>query len=297
MITSKFLHLSIKWALFHLHRKQKMANVDAVQDVIRQIAQLTDKQRATLMNHLVDTYESTVVKLFSRFHKCDSCDQMVTKITHECQTRNGYVESCCDWCATLCVCGSHYSPDGAYLHEDCHRLRATRCFCGKTINLQKRKLHGDECFRFADVQLTVLGEISDELQMRVTSVVRKYEMEPDDIDDTAWRTWTSVKSYKTTALDTYETLGDANAYSFFGLFCGQELHELPLERFSFTVDYIRPDRTWRTQHLDDDELQHNFTVPDVNSSEVFKGLSFRAFMRVAGERVQVGLKRKELEEF
>jgi hypothetical protein len=270
-----------------------MADVDAGQDVIGRIAQLTDKQRATVMNHLVDMYKSTVVKLFSRFHKCDSCDQMVTKITHECQSRNGFVESCCDWCATLCVCGRHYAPDGASRHEDCHQ-RMTRCFCGKTINLQKRELHGDECVRFAAVHLTVLGEINDELKMRVTSVVRKHEMEPDD--DLARRTWTSVKSYKTTALDTYETLGDANLDSFFGLFCGQELHEIPLGGFGFAIDYIRPDMTWRTQHFDDDELQEIFAGPDVNSSEVFEGISFHAFMQVAGERVQVGLKRKKLEE-
>lgn len=110
-----------------------MANVDAVQDVIRQIAQLTDKQRATLMNHLVDTYESTVVKLFSRFHKCDSCDQMVTKITHECQTRNGYVESCCDWCATLCVCAGATTRPTVHIF-----MRIAIVFAQRVVSVARR---------------------------------------------------------------------------------------------------------------------------------------------------------------
>jgi len=245
--------------------------------IIINIGHLPEKHRKALIRSIVEDYETDVQEACSHFQKCDACDAMVSSVTEECDAYDTHQESCCNECVTHCICGKSYAPSGAYHHEE-YNLFFTRCFCGKTIDLEDPKLHGEKCYRFASVVFTVEGEGSHEQKLQVAKVVGEHQM-------SGLGPWTSIEPIKITALHTFEKVVEENPMSFFGRSCGQGLGEIPLEFVSFKIDFVCSDGTTETTDLSG-ELKDMFRAPDADSDEIFDSIVLRMTMKFPDQNVK-----------
>lgn len=245
--------------------------------IIINIGHLPEKHRQVLIKTIVEDYEKDVQEACSHFQKCDACDTMVSSVTAECDGADDSLESVCDDCVTHCVCGEDVAPSGAYRHEDCGSHFA-RCYCGETIDLEDPKLHGDKCYRLASLVFTVEGDGTEQQRLQVAKVMSDHQM-------SGFGPWTSIDSFKVTALHTFEKLIEEHQKSCFGRSCGQALGELSLEFVSFKIDFVSSDGTTETTDLSD-ELEDMFRAPDADSDENFDSIVLRMTMKFPDKNVK-----------